>query len=701
MKRIAVTFLAASTLFALPAEAQRQFGEVEEVVVVEVPVHVVHDGEPVRGLTADDFEIRDERRRETITGFEVVDLAQVETGERAESPPVVPLAGRRHFLFLFDLSFSNPTNVARSREAALDVLDDLHRSDLVAVATFSMAQGPQLVLGFTGDRRQIATAIDTLGLPQLVEQYTDPLRFVITDPFTGPPTDVSDDTVGGARVSDLAFQDHISDLAIGIRREEREVVQSQIMGMARSYHGLGRMLDNVEGRKQVVLFSEGVDTSVLTGTSDVGRTRAMNESAMTGQYWEIDSEERYGSTASLSFFQDMAESFLRSDATIQAVDISNLDRGVTAEARGSQDSLFMMADETGGELYTNYTDLGEAMEQLLDRTAVTYVLSFQPDDLEYDGEFRKLEVKLKGGPRGARVIHRPGYYAPKPYQQREPMERRLDAAEMILAGRDAGGIDTVVLATPFRMDAERAYVPVLIEVDGESLLAGAGEENLSLEIYGYAMSETGTVGDFFSQNLSLELDKVRPALRKNGLKFFGSLYLPPGRHTLRTLVREGTTGHHSTRMTSIEVPDFASGAESISPPLFIEAPGEWLTVRESGSDEQERGVAYPFTLEGGKVYVPAVKPVLAGASTLALVCHGLGDGTPDITATVLTANGQATEGGRLELLGREGTEGGADRLLARFDPGELARGEYRLVVEVVDPTDGSTMESSVAFVVGG
>ena len=42
-----------------------RFEEVTEVVVVEVPVQVLRDGEPVRGLTAENFEIVDGRKKPT------------------------------------------------------------------------------------------------------------------------------------------------------------------------------------------------------------------------------------------------------------------------------------------------------------------------------------------------------------------------------------------------------------------------------------------------------------------------------------------------------------------------------------------------------------------------------------------------------------------------------------------------------------
>ena len=94
-------------------------------------MQVVRDGEPVRGLEATDFAVWEGRRKLPVAGFEVLDLAA------AGPPPVGAAAARRHFLFLFDLAFSEPKSIVRARRAAASLLPRLHSSDLVAVATIA------------------------------------------------------------------------------------------------------------------------------------------------------------------------------------------------------------------------------------------------------------------------------------------------------------------------------------------------------------------------------------------------------------------------------------------------------------------------------------------------------------------------------------------------------------------------------------
>ena len=91
-------------LLAVPAGAQT-FSEATDVVVVEVPVQVIGaDGKPVRGLTADHFEVYEGRAKQPLVGFEALDLAS----RPADGKTVpLPVAARRHFLMMFDFSFSS------------------------------------------------------------------------------------------------------------------------------------------------------------------------------------------------------------------------------------------------------------------------------------------------------------------------------------------------------------------------------------------------------------------------------------------------------------------------------------------------------------------------------------------------------------------------------------------------------------------
>ncbi|HET9208941.1 MAG TPA: VWA domain-containing protein, partial [Thermoanaerobaculia bacterium] len=474
-----VLILAVPALAALPAAAaQRQaqaptFEGSSQVVAVEVPVNVVgRDGEPVRGLSAADFEVWDGNEKQAISSFEVIDLKTIKEPAPAPGAPEVPAAppdlrpaARRHILLLFDLSFSTPSSILKARLAARDfVLHSLHPTDLAAVATYSLETGPKLIVTFTPDRVQLARAVDTLGYHQaLGGQRYDPLRFVIDEPDNALLNLASGQGQSDRR--DLLNQevyDYLKSIAIAAQREERSFEMSRVSNYSRSLAEVGRALNAVQGRKQVVFFSEGFDSNLLLGrdTTDPGADEDANNVAF-GQSYFVDSDQRFGNTGLQGDINRMLDQFRRADCVIQAVDIGGLRAGADERARpDGEGALFYMANETGGELFKDANNLREPLDRMLEKTSVTYLLTFERSDLKTDGAYHRLRVKAKLPP-GAKLTHRAGYYAPRPFQQLDPLERSLLASDGIASAAPRRDLDLNVLTAPFRATPQRAYVPVI------------------------------------------------------------------------------------------------------------------------------------------------------------------------------------------------------------------------------------------------
>jgi VWFA-related protein len=660
-----------------------------QVLAVEVPVQVVRDGEPVRGLKAEDFEIWEGRRRLSLTGFEALDLAAPGArGHGRGQIASVPAAARRHFLFLFDLAFSEPQAIARARRAAAGVLAQLQPTDLAAVATYSATRGPQLVLGFTADRRQLDTALGSLGLPDLIARPVDPLRLVLEEVLgagnTAAGTAPTRDPL--AEVTDVAISARLEFITNAVEQSDRTAQRNHVNAFTRSLADLARQMAVIEGRKYLVFLSEGFESSLIQGTPDPQRQEEMRENALHGESWRVNPEERYGLTEAGNDVERMLEEFRRADCVIEAVDIGGLRAGADqgAPRPAGRDSLLMMAKGTGGDLFESFNDLGAAMSQMLQRTSVTYVLAVEPDRLQPEGEYHRLRVELKKPLRGARLVHRPGYYLPKPYAEQSSVEKLLEAANQVMSGDESDTVATAVLATPFRGDGEKSYVPVLIEIDGATLLAGKQPKVLPVEIYLYALDGDGAVHDFLTQTVGLDLTKAEPGLRglrDGGLKFFGHLDLLPGDYSLRILVRNGATGLSGLRVVPVHVPAFTR-EPYLLPPLVPDPPNRWLVTREEPREEDKaKPPAYPFHLQGNQAFVPASKPLIVPGKDvrLSLVGSGLGGADWNAEAHVLTPDGRELPGASLEILERSQP----DRALARFHPpADLKPGEYLLRINI-------------------
>ena len=157
------------------------------------------------------------------------------------------------------------------------------------------------------------------------------------------------------------------------------------------------MMRQVRGRKQVLYFSEGFDSSLMLAS---GEDEEAARAAELGEIWEVDTDDVFGSTKVQGDLGEMLEAFKRADCVIQAIDIGGVRADSTVQARQignqridgntlsdrtvGQDGLFFMANETGGELFRNFNDLSDAMGRVLERTSVTYLLTIQPKDLRPD-----------------------------------------------------------------------------------------------------------------------------------------------------------------------------------------------------------------------------------------------------------------------------------------------------------------------------
>ncbi|MEM6706329.1 MAG: VWA domain-containing protein [Acidobacteriota bacterium] len=712
-----VALLLALTAPGLAQEEERTWVESEEpldtveetstVIEIQVPVNVVtRQGEPVRDLTLADFQILDQGKEQEISSFEIIDLATIEPGEsQARYERIIPPAARRHMLFLFDLSFSNPLNIVRARQAAQRfVTSSMHSSDLAAVATHSIEQGTNLILTFTPDRAQLARAIDTLGAPRLLQrQGEDPLRFVI-DPDLRDSGLATFDTGAARPIGESeGLSSYLSVIGNQMARMEKSYARGLVWSWTESMRSTARLLGSVEGRKHIVFFTEGFDGRLLLGrqpdTTDP-EAEADYRNLQVGQYHLVDTDDTYGNTQLQSAMNVMLEEFRRSDSVLQIVDISGLRADIPSvdrQRRVNDDALFMLANETGGALFEDANDFGHQLDRVLERSSVTYLLSFRPSDPGEGGTHHRLKVRAKV-PRGSKISHRAGYYTPRPYQELHPMEKALIASDWIASAAPKNELDVNLLAAPFRADETTAYLPVIIEIDGNSLLAGHDEPQLPVEFFTYVTDDKGEMQDFFTQLVTLDLSTRRDAFAATGVKYYGHLELDPGEYLIRVLARNARTGRTGVQTASVSIPEFGEREPKLLPPFFLEEMGKWFLVREQASEYSKTRV-YPFTVNG-EPYVPAALPEIAAGSEadLCLVAYNF-DQTSDLAldAVIKDSEGQTVEGADLKLGERTITGiDGLDKLTATFAPRGLAAGEYVLEV-ALEQTGREPQINSIPF----
>ena len=547
---LALLLQGATTAPAVPDRPRQPPVFEANVALVAVPVFVIDKaGKAVAGLRAEDFEVFDGGQRVDIAAFQAVDVDDLQAPDR-RLPVAVQAAVPRQFVLLFDLQFSTPNGIARTRAAASRYVSDaLAPTDLVAVAVFGRG-GMKILTSFTTDREHIARAIAGLGLVHGMEAAGDALGLT---GGIGIPSGGS----GSAALADAELAEQIALL----RGELRRGYQQRVMDFASSIEDLARMLSSLRGRKQVVLFSGGFAESAWNDSST-----AQSPVASFGQ-----GASRIGAQAVLHRMEELFRTARESDMVIHSVDASGIEGPVDvgsqtgqsetrAEGRGS---LYALANETGGRYIRPTNDFARAMRDVDQASRRYYVLAFQPADTGAKGDKpRSLRVRVRRD--GVKVSHRSAYVMPA--SPAPGAAARLVAAEAIAKGLSSETAGLHLVAVPFRNAEGAASVPAVLHIDAAALAAAAQGEKLQLQVYGYAVGDRHVL-DSFGLETTLDLAKVGDSLSRDGLRVLTTFAAARGQVDVRFAVRAGSKGEIASIRRRVDVPDYTDETV-LSPPLL-------------------------------------------------------------------------------------------------------------------------------------
>lgn len=652
------------------AFAQR-FSDNVQVTVIEVPVSAVdRDGKPVRGLTRENFEVYDDGQRVPIEYFDVVDLGP-STSPRQKAEPLPPSA-YRNFLLLFDLANSSPGSIGRSQAAAREFVNaQLDDRDVVAVAAYSNSHGLKLLSNFTSDRAATTTAIEGIRSTASFKPG-DPLLLA---------RDVS--TSHGSVMEDVSLQArHLSD----------EELRSRLRTQLGNFGDVARALDRIRGQKQVILLSEGFDPRLIVGRIDLSQSATEQENAAvsSGEIWKVDSDRRFSSSASQREIDDMVQLFRRSDVRMHAIDIKGVRSDVDAREgmrKSSNEALFLLTRPTGGTVFQNANDLGQNFASLLRRQEVIYVLGFSAKATGKKGGFHNLRVRTNM--RGVELSHRGGYYEPSAGSE---IEQTLSLAEILVKDDEVEDVPlSIAAAAAPGTELETARVPVVLEIPGAQLIEGAKAKSITANLFIYAFDDKRQVRDYMQQRIELDLGKTRDQLRATGIRYIGSLRLPPGDYSVKALVRVEETGRTGMRRAYVTVPEFEDKA--VLAPLAVSDARKWITLV---NPQRANEAAAVLSLSTGP-FVPQARIALGPAAQqrVALMLYRLQPEAVTVTPTIIFADG-TTQDAVVDVVGSTHADAeGVSKLVVNFKPQGLQKGEYTLRFTIT--ADGEAVPRIVAL----
>lgn len=531
-----------------------------DVNYVEIDAQVTDaQGNLVRNLTKDDFQISENGKPQALTVFSTVDIPVEHIDPplfaKAAIPPDVASNARpfegRVFVIVVDDLHTAATRTGRVRAAArLFVSRYVGANDLVAVVnTSGFSSGAQ---DFTTNRTLALRAIDS-AIGQKADSATSA---ALDDYYRNNTGGIAGDSTISADSNEL----------------ERYTKARNTLATMKA---LANYLDGIHGRrKAVVFFSEGIDydtTNPFAGryARDVQDSMQEAIAAATRGNVSIYSVDPRGVTSGMD---DLIQ--IQSFPTDNSISSTQL----LEETRVQHDNLRVLSDQTGGFAVLNQNDFRNAFTRILDDSSSYYVLGYYPTNGNRDGKFRRVEIKVLKP--GLKVRARNGYYAPKGRTAPTKLEEGKGSPELRDAMNSPVGMSGLTLhafAAPLRGPAPKDAVAVSLEIDGTKLPFKQSPDGLftdDLEISMYAYDQKGKIQDGAQDVLNLRLKPAtHDIVSKGRFRIVRRLQIPPGKYSVRVGARESNSGLLGTVFFDFEAPDFSKGPLTMSGIVITSASG--------------------------------------------------------------------------------------------------------------------------------
>jgi len=509
-----------------------QFRASVDLVHLDVSV-LDRDRKPARGLRAEDFTIVENGRPQTVSTFAAVDLPDPEpvttTWMREIAPDVrtnEEVTDRRLLVLVMDdatIPF-DPVMVKSARQIARTAIERLGPNDLAAVVFTRDNRNAQ---DFTSDRARLLAAVE---------------RFEAGSRTVGLPRD-------GAM------------LAIA----EEPLFLSSVGTLASAADQLAAI---PQRRKALVYVSVGVPVDLETAAAPAvpGISGAGGGSiALAGMHSRLidrlNNVFRKAQLANVNIYPVDPAGLGGMEAHIEAQRF--MGRAVPAYERANNylDFLESVAENTGGQAFTNTNEFETGIEQIFAENGSYYLLGFYPTDARSDGRYRRLEVRVNRP--GLTVRSRSGYSATR---AAEP-DGGADAPPSPLALAVAGllpkaDVPLQLVAAPFAVSGRREAGIALVLSVRQPMPARTGRQVEDVDLRIDAFSPEG-------QPRGSERLKTQVVLRPGGaedvtFEVLSRLDLRPGRYQLRVAAHIGAQARTGSIYYDLDVPDFEKAPLAIS-----------------------------------------------------------------------------------------------------------------------------------------
>jgi len=361
-------------------------------------------------------------------------------------------------------------------------------------------------------------------------------------------------------------------------------------------------LGTLPGRKTVLLVTTGL---VTTGDPERFEKILANANKHGVTFYALDSTEMSATfdtaqAGKLALDQMAAvsqqQSKTNASASVMRQNSRQGDDTISAvRTSDTQSSLRALSEGTGGFLIANTNDFRKSFQQMVENLDTHYEAVYRPASAKYDGQLRKIEVKLARN--DLQVESRTGYFAMPDLNGSGSLTPAEYTGMAVLAAKPRPhSFDFRLAAYHFQKDATNPRATLVFELPGAKLGATADPTHkfhtFDVSLLALIRDGHGEVVDKYSLDHPYFIaDANLAAVRAEELTYTHALDLPPGHYTVEAAVvdREGRQATTETGSFDVSVQPKGVAISSL------------VMVGHLDSADPQADTADPFTFKGKRV----------------------------------------------------------------------------------------------------
>ncbi|MEM1180165.1 MAG: VWA domain-containing protein [Acidobacteriota bacterium] len=558
------------------------FFESVDVEVVNVEVFVTdRRGEPVSGLTAEDFEITQGGESMEITNFYAASAAlgideasavpRLSTAERRIQTDVRPVDQRLNLVIFLDNRNIDPKNRNRVIKALRgSLLSGLNPEDRVTIVAYDGSLAVRQ--GLTGDPERLVEVLDDMADRGATGVFSRMDRIAILRDLQ--LTDLEAEAGGLSRPS-VGFSGVAGADEGDILQQIRSYTRGEYLRIASTVQAMAQFVDTLaglDGRKALVYVSDGLSLRPGEALYQAYARKAGAFSGFEAEAREYDATQlieqlaKVANSSRVTFYSVLAAGASSRGPTLAErtalVDVgasgfgSVWDEGLDELERANfRSSMQILAAATGGLATASTRNFGKALLRIQKDLGTFYSLGYAAPEGGQEGEDFRVKVRVKRD--GLEVRHRETF---RIRSQDQVMQARTRSALLFEDPKNPLGV-RVEFGPPQEEDDDVYRVPILVKFPLSQivLVPGEGTHDGKVSIYvGAREVEGGGLSPVQKLPAPIRIpeDRLEQALGQvAGYRMM--LQLRPGEHTVAVSVRDDVAQVESTSVVEFDAGEAA------------------------------------------------------------------------------------------------------------------------------------------------